>query len=91
MTMPTMTSIHEFGRRLRAGETSSRETVEACLRRIEEDNGRLNAFIHVMAAEAREQARQLDRELADGHDRGPDGHRGHQARDVVLGRGIAAA
>jgi aspartyl-tRNA(Asn)/glutamyl-tRNA(Gln) amidotransferase subunit A len=60
-----------FGRKLRAGEISAREVTEACLRRIEDDNPRFNAFVLVMADEAREQADQADRELAAGLDRGP--------------------
>jgi aspartyl-tRNA(Asn)/glutamyl-tRNA(Gln) amidotransferase subunit A len=60
-----------FGRKLRTGEISAREVTEACLRRIEADNPRLNAFVLVMADEAREQAHQADRELAAGIDRGP--------------------
>jgi aspartyl-tRNA(Asn)/glutamyl-tRNA(Gln) amidotransferase subunit A len=64
-------TIEDFGRRLRARQITSEEATEACLRRIDADNPRLNAFILVMADEARRQARDADRELADGHDRGP--------------------
>ena len=64
-------SIEEFGRRLRARDLTAEQVTEACLRRIEEDNPRLNAFILVMADAARQQARQADRELAAGRDRGP--------------------
>ncbi|MGE5243256.1 MAG: amidase [Betaproteobacteria bacterium] len=64
-------TIAEFGRRLRAGEISSREITDACLRRIEADNPRLNAFILVLGEDARRQAREADAELAAGHDRGP--------------------
>lgn len=64
-------TIEEFGRRLRAGEIRSEEITEACLHRIETDSPRLNAFIFVMADEARRQAREADRELAAGCDRGP--------------------
>jgi aspartyl-tRNA(Asn)/glutamyl-tRNA(Gln) amidotransferase subunit A len=60
-----------FGHMLRAGTISAGEVTEACLRRIEADNPRLNAFVLVMADEARKQARQADRELAAGLDRGP--------------------
>jgi len=66
-----MTSVVEFGRRLRAREVTAEQVTEECLRRIEMDNPRLNAFILVMADAARRQARDLDRELAEGHDRGP--------------------
>jgi len=64
-------TIAEFGRRLRAGETSSLEATEACLQAIDARNGALNAFIAVMADEARARAQQADEELAAGHDRGP--------------------
>ncbi len=72
MTTTTDTlTITEFGRRLRAHELTSEQVTEECLRRIDADNARLNAFILVMADEARKQAREADRELAAGHDRGP--------------------
>ena len=64
-------TITEFGRKLRARETSAAEVTEECLRRIEADNPRLNAFILVMADEARRQARHADAELAAGRDHGP--------------------
>jgi aspartyl-tRNA(Asn)/glutamyl-tRNA(Gln) amidotransferase subunit A len=64
-------TIVEFGRKLRAGETTSAQATDACLERIAADNPTLNAFILVMADEARRQARDADRELAAGRDRGP--------------------
>ena len=70
IAIPTLT-IAEFGRRLRARETTAAETAAACLRRIESDDPRLNAFILVMSDEARRQAAEADRELAAGRDRGP--------------------
>ena len=65
-----MMTIEQFGRRLRARELTAVRVTEECLRRIEADNPRLNAFIRVMADEAMQQAREADRELASGHDRG---------------------
>jgi aspartyl-tRNA(Asn)/glutamyl-tRNA(Gln) amidotransferase subunit A len=65
-----MTGIETYGRQLRAHETTAAETVDSCLRRIEETRS-LNAFTLVMADEARRQARELDTELAAGRDRGP--------------------
>jgi len=64
-------TIETFGRKLRAKEASAAEITEQCLQRIDADNPRLNAFILVMADEARAQARELDREIAAGRDRGP--------------------
>lgn len=66
-----MMTIDDFGRRLRAREISAAEMTDECLRRIDADNPRLNAFILVMADEARRQARAADEELALGNDRGP--------------------
>jgi aspartyl-tRNA(Asn)/glutamyl-tRNA(Gln) amidotransferase subunit A len=63
-------TIEEFGRQLRAGETTSLDVTDACLRRIASGEHRLNAFILVMADEALADARQADRELAAGVDRG---------------------
>jgi aspartyl-tRNA(Asn)/glutamyl-tRNA(Gln) amidotransferase subunit A len=66
-----MVTIEEFGRRLRAKQLTSERATEDCLRRIEAENPRLNAFILVTADEALRQAREADRELAAGQDRGP--------------------
>jgi aspartyl-tRNA(Asn)/glutamyl-tRNA(Gln) amidotransferase subunit A len=68
---PDPLHLEEFGRRLRAGATTALEATEACLRRIEENDEALNAFILVLGDEARQQAREADAELAAGHDRGP--------------------
>jgi len=66
-----MMTIEEFGRQLRDGTITAARVTDECLQRIADDNPRLNAFIRVMADEARQQARERDRELAAGHDRGP--------------------
>ena len=64
-------TIQEFGAKLRAGSITSGAMVDECLARIESGNAATNAFILVMAEEARRQAREADRELAAGRDRGP--------------------
>ena len=66
-----MMTIEQFGRRLRARELTAVRVTEECLRRIEADNPKLNAFIRVTADDALRQAREADQELAAGHDRGP--------------------
>jgi aspartyl-tRNA(Asn)/glutamyl-tRNA(Gln) amidotransferase subunit A len=63
-------TIGEFARKLRARQTTCAEAVDSCLKRIEADNGRLNAFTLVMAESARQEAEAADRELAAGRDRG---------------------
>jgi len=64
-------TIQEFGAKLRARAATSEAIVEQCLAQIEARNQATNAFILVMADEARRQAREADRELAEGRDRGP--------------------
>ena len=64
-------TIEEFALKLRAREVTARDLTEQCLRRIDELQPRLNAFIRVMADEARRDAAAADRELAAGRDRGP--------------------
>lgn len=81
-------TIEEFGRRLRARQTTSAETTDACLRQIEAENPRLNAFITVMADEARRQAEQADRELAAGRDRGPLHGVPISLKDLIDVRGV---
>jgi aspartyl-tRNA(Asn)/glutamyl-tRNA(Gln) amidotransferase subunit A len=81
-------TIEEFGRRLRAREITAAQVTDECLQRIETDNPRLNAFILVMAAEARRQAREADRELAAGHDRGPLHGAPISIKDLIDVRGV---
>jgi aspartyl-tRNA(Asn)/glutamyl-tRNA(Gln) amidotransferase subunit A len=63
-------TVQEFARALRARRISAAEMLDECLKRIADDDRRLNAFILVTGDEARRQAEQADRELAAGHDRG---------------------
>ncbi len=64
-------TIAEAGQALRSRRVSSVELTRTCLRQIEKLNPILNAFITVTAHAALERAEVLDRELADGVDRGP--------------------
>ena len=82
-------TIDQFGRRLRARELTSVRVTEECLRRIEADNPRLNAFITVMADQALRQAREADQELAAGHDRGPFHGVPISIKDLLDIRGVA--
>src|SRR6266851_4897378 len=81
-------TIEEFGRRLRAGAITAARATEECLNRIDADNPRLNAFILVMAEEARRQAHDADRELAAGRDRGPLHGVPISLKDIVDVRGV---
>jgi len=52
-------------------EVSSDEAVAAALRRLEQREGKLNAFITVRSEQARAEAKQADEEIASGNSRGP--------------------
>lgn len=64
-------TISELGLALRRGTTSSVQLVRAALRRIEDRNPTVNAFVLVDSAGALAAAEQADAELAAGRDRGP--------------------
>jgi aspartyl-tRNA(Asn)/glutamyl-tRNA(Gln) amidotransferase subunit A len=64
-------SIGELGRRIREKTVSPVEVVESSLKRIETLNPILNAFITVMADDARDQARAAGKEIKAGKWRGP--------------------
>src|ERR1700737_708728 len=66
--IPDIATIHK---RLRAQELSPVELVNACLKRIEELNPELNAFITVLADQALEQARVSEAEIKAAKWRGP--------------------
>jgi aspartyl-tRNA(Asn)/glutamyl-tRNA(Gln) amidotransferase subunit A len=86
--VPDLT-IQEFGRRLRSGETTCERAAFQFLELAATQGKRLNAFILVMADEALHQARDLDRELAAGRDRGPLHGVPITVKDLVDVRGTA--
>jgi len=67
----TRQTISDAAAKLRSGRLRSVELVEASLDAIAQHNRTTNAFIRVDADDARAQAAARDRELAQGHDRGP--------------------
>ena len=78
-------TIEEFGRKLRAREVTSAQVTEECLQRIEADNPRLNAFILVMADEARQQARIVSAARADFRRLASAGDRALRSRQTARG------
>jgi aspartyl-tRNA(Asn)/glutamyl-tRNA(Gln) amidotransferase subunit A len=68
---PGYPTLSELAEQLRRRAVSSVELTERALSRIQERDQLLNAFQQVLAEEALTAARQADRELAAGEDRGP--------------------
>lgn len=64
-------TIADAARALAARELTAETLTERCLQRIAEQNPSINAFITVLADEARAQARAADAEIAAGRHRGP--------------------
>jgi len=63
--------LEEVAKLIRTQKLSPVEVVEACLKRIEELNPKLNAFITVLADQARKQAQAAERDIKAGKWRGP--------------------
>jgi len=63
--------IRELGRLYRSGRASPVEVVNACLRRIERDEPKLNAWITVLKEEALTEARRIEGDFRSGWDLGP--------------------
>ena len=68
---PSELSIAEAARQIEERTLSPVELVQSALDRIEQVEGRLNAFVVVTADQALEAARQAEQEIADGGHRGP--------------------
>jgi aspartyl-tRNA(Asn)/glutamyl-tRNA(Gln) amidotransferase subunit A len=64
-------SLGELSRALRGRRVTSSAATRACLARIDERNGELNAFLAVTAEAALAAAAQMDAELREGRYRGP--------------------
>lgn len=71
MTGPADASLTELAARIATRELTAEALVEALLARIDALEPRLNSFVTVRAAEAREAARAADREIARRGPRGP--------------------
>jgi len=80
--------VTDLSRLVRSRKLSPVELTRACLARIEALNPRLNAFATVTADLALEQARQAEKEIAAGKDRGPLHGIPYGAKDLVATKGI---
>ena len=81
-------TISQAAAAIRVGATSAVELTRLCLARVELLDGLLNVFITVTADAALNEARQADRELAAGRDRGPLHGIPVAIKDLVDTRGV---
>lgn len=70
MTLEGIT-VAEAARKIRSGETSSIELVEAALENAARTEAQIHAYLNIDTEKARETAAQADADIADGIDRGP--------------------
>src|SRR5688572_26927594 len=68
---PEHTTLQQLAKLIRTQKISPVEIVDECLKRIEVLNPKLNAFITVLANQAREQAQIAEAEIKAGKWRGP--------------------
>jgi len=88
---PTMLSVAEAGRLLRAGQLTSVQLVDATLRRIERLDGAIHAFTLVTAEQAYQRAATADELLARGVDLGPLHGIPYAHKDIVDVAGLATS
>ena len=78
-------SIIEIKKLLSKKEISALELTKLSLERIEETNNKTNAFLYVAENEALEDAKKIDKKLADGENIGPLGGIPTSIKDLVFG------
>ncbi|ROO28177.1 amidase [Salinisphaera orenii] len=64
-------SATKLGQKIKAGDISPVDAVDACLARIDATEPKLNAYVRVLADEARAAAKQAEKEIAAGQWKGP--------------------
>lgn len=64
-------SATELGQKIKAGDISPIDAVDACLARIETTEPQLNAYVRVLGDEARAAAQQAENEISAGQWKGP--------------------
>ena len=81
-------SLHDLSGRIRRGDVSPVEAVEAFLQRIEQLNPRLSAFLTLCADRALEEAKRAGAEIAAGRWRGPLHGVPYGIKDIIDTAGV---
>src|SRR6478672_11279305 len=81
-------SAYQLAQQIKQRKLSCREVTDEFLRRIEEVEGRVQAFVTVLPEEARRRADSLDRRVAAGEDIGALGGVPIAVKDLLCTRGV---
>ena len=84
----TVLSAVDQAEQVRTKQIGAEELLELTLRRVEQTEGSLHAFITICEKEAQEKARDVDRRIAAGEAVGPLAGVPYSAKDVFCTRGI---
>lgn len=84
----TLTNIKTMSDRIRDGNLSPSELVEACLERIKKFDSSLNAFITIIAERARQDAKIAGKQIKEGQYIGPLHGIPFSIKDVIYAEGI---
>jgi aspartyl-tRNA(Asn)/glutamyl-tRNA(Gln) amidotransferase subunit A len=87
--VPVSPDLVQIGHQLRTGKTTSVRLTEDCLAAIDAGNSDFGVFITVTKEAALAAAREADRELAAGHDRGPLHGIPISLKDIIDVSGVA--
>ncbi|MGH9977797.1 MAG: amidase, partial [Nitrososphaeraceae archaeon] len=83
-----LTSIKTISDRIRHGDLSPSELVEACLERIKKFDSSLGAFITILEENARQDARAAEKQIKEGRYFGPLHGIPFSIKDVICAKGI---
>jgi aspartyl-tRNA(Asn)/glutamyl-tRNA(Gln) amidotransferase subunit A len=83
-----LTSIKTISDRIRHGDLSPSELVEACLARIKKFDSSLDAFITILEENARQDARAAEKQIKEGRYFGPLHGIPFSIKDVICAKGI---
>lgn len=83
-----LTSIKTLSDRIRHGDLSPLELVEACLERIKKFDSSLDAFITILEENARQDARAAEKQIKEGRYFGPLHGIPFSIKDVICAKGI---
>ena len=81
-------TVPELGRLLRTRKISCKELTASYIERIKQLDSKLNAFVTITEARARDEAERVDREIEHGTDLGPLHGIPYAVKDLFATRGI---